>query len=362
MKRRIIAVILVLLFVAPFVVTASADSSGLCFTATNVALLELDSMTAFVNGVPYVPAKVFSTYGINYNYFEADSTAMLNSGDKQIYFDLTNGNTSDSNDEHYSVSAVFKNGQVYVPAGWVCEHFGSVGYSYISGTGYGDIFRLKNSAASLSDSEFLIAATNTMRIRYNEYYGIVDTVSPSPSPLPSQPQPSATTATASVSLCFIGLPSSKMLDSLDNYSVKVSFFVTEEEAYGSPDTIRRIYGSGHSIGIYCQTAPESECEATASIIFEAAQIRPTLITSPASISQSCSDYADSNGYAFFKPAIELPESIKNSLGVTSKLDGIKKYTSISIPISENTENYLPYVLQYIATKRITVMPLLETMV
>jgi len=359
MHRRITACILVLLLVAPFVVTASADSSGLCFTATNDHLLELSSMTAFVGGVSYVPAKVFFTYGVYYNYFEAESTATLYNSSKQIYFDLTNGNSYDSYNTPYSVSAVFKYGQVYVPADWVCRYFG-LGYSYISGTGYGDVLRLKNGGEVLSDSQFLDAATTTMRNRYNDYYGNSDPVLPSVSP--SQLQPSATNGTASVSLCFIGLPSGKTLDSLDNYSVKVCFFVTAEEASGSPDTIRRICGSGHSIGIYCTTSPESECGAAADVIFEAAQVRPILVSSPAAIFQSSSDYADSNGYAYFKPAIELPASTNNSLGITSKLDGIRGYTSISVPISKSTETYLPYILQYVANKHITVTPLLETMV
>lgn len=357
MPRRILAVILVLLFVAPFVVTASADSTGLCFTATNDNLLELSSMTAFVGGVPYVPAKAFSAFGVYYDYFEAEPTALLYNGSKQIFFNLTNGNSYDSYEEKYSVSAIFKFGQVYVPVDWICKYFG-LGYSYISGAGYGDVLRLKNGSEQLTDSMFFDAATPTMRIRYNAYYANVDPVKPSP----SHPVPSAPTGTVSVSLCFVGLPSDEILNSLDNYSVKVCFFITAEEAIASPDTIRRICGSGHSIGIYCKTSPESECTAAEDIIFEAAQVRSTLISSPSAISQSSLDYADSNGYAYYKPVIELPENTKNSVGIISKLDSIKGYTSISIPISESTENYLPYVLQHMATKRITAMPLLETMI
>lgn len=355
MQRRIIALILVLLLATPLIVTASADSSGLCFTATNDNLLELGSMTAFVNGVAYVPAKVFSTYGVYYNYFDSKSTALLYNGSKQIFFELTTGNSFDSFGETYSVSAVFKYGQVYVPVPWTCKYFG-LSYNYINGTGYGDILRLKNGGEVLSDSQFLEAASSIMRSRYNEYYGNVDPVSPSP----SQTQPSETeTDNASVSLCFIGLPSDKMLDSFDNYSLKACFFVTAEEATASPDTIRRIYGSGHSLGIYCGTSPESEVEAAAEIIFEAAQVRPTLITSPTAISQSCVAYADANGYAYFKPAAELPVSTKNSVNITSKLDDVKGYTSLSITITEDTEKYLPYVLQYISSNHISLLPLIE---
>ena len=355
MKRRIIALILALLLTVPLIVTAAADSSGLCFTATNDNLLELGSMTAFVNGVAYVPAKVFSTYGVYYNYFDAKSTALLYNGSKQIFFELTTGNSYDSYGTTYSVSAVFKYGQVYVPVPWMCNYFG-LGYNYINGTGYGDILRLKNGSEVLTDSQFLEAASSIMRSRYNEYYGNVNPVSPSP----SQTQPSETEAdNVSASLCFIGLPSDKILNSFDNYSLKACFFVTADEAAASPDTIRRICGSGHSLGIYCASSPESEVEAAAAIIFEAAQVRPTLITSPTAISQSCIAYADANGYAYFIAETELPASTKNSINVTSKLDDVEGYTTLSITVSEDTEKYLPYVLQYINSKSIRLLPLLE---
>jgi len=305
-----------------------------------------------------VPAKVFSVYGVYYNYFDSKSTALLYSGNKQIFFELTTGNSYDSYYTPYSVSAVFKYGQVYVPVAWVCNYFG-LGYSYINGTGYGDILRIKNGGEVLTDSQFLEAATSLMRSRYNEYYGNVDPVSP----LPSQTQPSdSETDTASASLSFIGLPSDKMLESMDAYAVKVCFFVTAAEATASPDTIRRIYGSGHSIGIYCSSSPESECTEAADVIFEAAQTRPILLTSPTAISKSCSTYADANGYAYFQPATVLPISTKSAADVKSKLNDIKGYTSFVVSVTDYTEDYLPSVLQFLATKHITVIPLRETLV
>lgn len=349
---------LVILFLVPFVQTANADNSGLCFTATNDMLLDLGSLTTFVSGIAYVPAKVFSTYGVYFNYFESKSTATLYNSSKQIFFELTTGNTFDSSDQNYSVSATFKNGQVYVPVAWVCNYFGLY-YSYISGDGYGDIIRIKNGTEVLTDSQFLNAASSPMRSHYDEYYG----QSTPATPTPSQPVSSSTkTEIASVSLSFIGLPSEKLLDSLDNYASMVCFFVTAQEVASSPDIIRRICGSGHSIGIYCSSSPEEECSHTADLVFEAAQVRPVLICSAASISESAKTYAESNGYAYFSPAVEIASTVKNSSGVTSKLEDIVGYTSIIITITENTDRFIPSVLSYAAAHRITLLPLRETMV
>ncbi|PKM73922.1 MAG: hypothetical protein CVU91_02415 [Firmicutes bacterium HGW-Firmicutes-16] len=359
MQRKIIAVMLVILFLAPFIQTANADNSGLCFTATNDLLLDTGSMTTFVGGIAYVPAKVFSTYGVYLNY-DSKSTALLYNSTKQVFFELASGNSTDGSGNILSVSATLKNGQVYVPVAWVCQYF-SLYYSYISGDGYGDIIRIKNGGEVLTDSQFLNAASSLMRTRYNEYYGT--TAPATPTPTPSKPVTSDNeTEVASASLSFIGLPSEKLLDSLDNYSAKVCFFVTASEVATSPDVIRRICGSGHSIGIYCASSPEQECIQAADLIFEAAQIRPTLIFSSVSISENAEAYAGSNGYAYFDPAIEILSTAKRSLDITSKLDDIVGYTSIIINVTENTDSIVPYVLQYASSHHVTLMPLRETMV
>ena len=358
MNKKIIALLLVILFLVPFVQTALADDSGLCFTALNDNLLDLGSMAAYSGGVVYVPAKVFSTFGVYYNYFEAKTTATLFNSSKSIFFELNSGNSYDSNNEQYSVSAIYKNGQVYVPVAWVCQYFGLY-YSSIGGKGYGDIVRIKNGSETLTDSQFLDAADSLMRSRYNEYFGMSSPSTPTPS---QQVQPSPDIKGQSVSISFIGLPSNKLLDILDGYGAEVCFFVTADEVRQFPDTVRRICGSGHNIGIYCVSSPESECEETAKLIFEAAQLRPVLMSSPASILKNAKAYAEKNGYAYFNPSINISETVKSSSGVTSKLKDITGYSSVVITISDDTEKYISGVLQYASTNRITLIQLRETLV
>jgi len=357
MHRKILAAILVILVLAPFVQTASADNSGLCYTATNDQLLDIGSMAAYSGGVAYVPAKLFSTFGVYCTYFDSSTTAMLYDSNKQVYFNLSSGKTDDGEGTTYTATAIFKNGQIYVPVSWMCTYFGLY-YSIIGGNGYGDILRIKNGAEVLSDSDFLDSAKSILRTRYNEYYGTTTPASPSPSPT----QNGEANNGASISLSFIGLPGDELLDSLDNYSAKVCFFVTAEEVKKAPDTIRRICGSGHSIGIYCVSSPETECDETAELIFEAAQVRPVLVTSPTALSQSLVNYAEENGYAYFKAAIDIPDTVKSSSEITSELKDAEGYSSITISYNEYTEEYLPYVLQYISNKRIAILPLRETLV
>ena len=90
-----------------------------------------------------------------------------------------------------------------------------------------------------------------------------------------------------------------------------------------------------------------------------ASFRPTLITSPAAIYQSCVAYAAANGFAYFKPAIEIPIGTKYSTSINSELDDIKGYSSISITLDENTASYIPSVLSFVNSNKIRPMPLLE---
>ncbi len=360
MQRKIISLILALLLFASLIETASADNTGICFIATNDKLLDLGSMAMYSGGTAYVPGKVFTTFGVYY--LASDATAMLYDSTHELYFDLSKGSSYDSIGNTFPVSAILKSGQVYVPASWVCRYF-SLNYNPITGVGFGDVIRITNGKEVLSNQQFLDAATTTMHSHFNEYFGINNSVTPSPSPSPTYNNNNDVTqkgTAATISLCFIGLPSKSILDSLDSYYYKACFFVTADEARNSPDIIRRICGSGHSIGIYCKTSAQNECDDAVSAIFEAAQERPVLITSPDSISKSCVEYAKANGFAYFNPKIAVTGSVKYAYTVTSKLENAKGYVTVSINIDDSMEKALPSILQYLTSKSFKLLALHET--
>ncbi|MDR1132360.1 MAG: hypothetical protein LBL15_08075 [Oscillospiraceae bacterium] len=359
MKRRIISAVLAVLLVFPVTLPARADSSGICFTATNDTLLELSSMIAYVGGLAYAPAGAFSAFGINMSQLETKTIIVLHTAAKQIFFDLSAGTCYDSYENYYSASATLRNGQVYVPVAWMCDHFGLY-CTTIGGIGYGDIIRIKNGGEMLSDARFLEAAGNLMKTRYNAYFGQTDTAPPASSDGGQAKNPQ--TPGGSVSLCFVGLPGDTLLDSLDGYNMKACFFLTADETAAAPDTVRRLAGSGHSVGIYCERAPESECKAAAGLIFEAAQLRPTLFCSAEPLTRNAGDYAEANGYAYFTPSVEISPDTQYAAALTSRLQDAPAYLSVLITANGNAEGFMPGVLQYIAKNRITVLPLRETYV
>lgn len=363
MKRKLLSLFLVCaLITAAVPVSVAADNTGVCFTATNDTLLDLGSAATYSGGSIYVPSRVFSTFGIYYSYFPSKATGMLNNGSKQAFFDLNNDTCCDSYGNYYSAAAIYHNGQVYVPVVWTCYYFGLT-CSAINGVGCGDIIRIKNGGEVLTDSQFLDAATSLMRSRYNEYTGSNTTpATPAPSTAPATPSVATDKegSPGSVTLCFIGLPSEAVLNQLDTYGYKATFFLTADDADGSPDIVRRAYGSGHNIGVYCHNSPESECNAAAEAIFSAVHMRPTLMTSPTAAAKTCAAYASGHGYAYYTQRNAFAETTSSASTVTAHLEKADVPVTLTLFSGNGTNKLMGSLLQYLSTKKYTVTPLLET--
>ena len=169
MAKRIFSLVLCICVLLSAGALYAGATTDVCFISVNDTLLELNSMPYFKNGVTYIPYWVFSNFGIGYTYFNEGSTAMVYQGKKVMFFNLVSGETYDINDTEYSAQAVFRGGIVYLPVQFMQDYFQSFSYTYIQGTKYGNIARLKDSSVVLSDSDFLKAASSLMRSRYNAY-------------------------------------------------------------------------------------------------------------------------------------------------------------------------------------------------
>lgn len=78
----------------------------------------------------------------------------------------------------------------------------------------------------------------------------------------------------------------KSLDALDRLGVKAVFFVTEENILAHPSTVRRIYTSGHTIGItfseindelFAEEVLEQKIQAAENALYEVAKIKTRLL-------------------------------------------------------------------------------------
>lgn len=272
-KRRCTAFFMaftILAAAAAAVLPARADD--VCFVAVNDQLPPELGFASYSAGSLYVPYESFSSFGIYYTLYTnaAGSVIGIYTSNKQFYFDLTTGETTDAYDKVYSASGAMIGGHPYVPVAFVCGEFG-LSWSYIPGTGNGDICRIKDSRVVLDDSMFISAADQVMANRRSEYVSGMGGADFGNAGTDNRGDRN------SVYLSFMGLPSDELIERLKNCSVKATFFVDENDVLSNPDLIRRICGEGHGIGVKCSGSPAEEYARTSELIFEAARVKTVLV-------------------------------------------------------------------------------------
>lgn len=336
MKKAVCVILVLLLALTPASVLA-ADSS-VCFIALNDSLLQLTSQAYSQGGQYYVPISVFSEFRIYSHYYDTTSTAQLYSSSKQMFFNIETGETYDSDDNYYTSSAIMRGGQVYVPVDFVCRQFG-LSWSYIRGNGYGDVCRITDGSAALTDQQFLSAAQPLMASRYNEYVG---------STLQPNDNPDNVTGGNVLFLSFQGMPSAELLTPLSAYGIKATFFLSAEDMASNPETLRRIVGEGHNVGILCSGNPDGEFSDGLEALYSYAKTATVLIASSSSDYDGiCESYADANGLVFCQYSID---GVRSGRGITvSELSaiidaGLSPISYLRIQCSNTTESNISGIL------------------
>jgi hypothetical protein len=319
-------------------------------------------MPVFANGTAYVPNWVFASFKIYFSSFD-NTTASLYTTERQLYFNLNEGTAFDGNGDSFPAQAIYRNGQVYVSAVSVCSFFGLT-CSYISGKGYGNILRIKDGSAVLSDKNFLSAATLQMQTRYNEYLNSISNPSPSPSISPgASPTPPTSPDinrwNTTVFLSFFGLPGKELLDLLDSYGVSACFFLTAEEVPEDPDAVRRLLGSGHRVGVLCGEDPASDYEKTSALIFEAAQEKTLFVAAYPENSETLRQWARENFMACVEfDLISLPGAALSDGKIIRHLEAEPDRTFLCFGADGETDT-LGQVLKHLTDYKYSLPPLRE---
>lgn len=327
--KRIVTVLLIICFAFALVsLSPSSSADSICFIAVNDTLLELSSTPYFSGGVTYVPYHVFTDYGIKmyFSYFSDTSSAMLYTSSRQLFFDMKSDTAYDDSGKTYQAKAVLRNGTVYLPAAFVCDFFGGMACSYVSGSGWGDLVRIKDANAFLDNKQFIQAASTLMQMRMEAYSGGQE-VQPSPYVTENIPntQPSGN---AVLYLGFTGLPTEGLLSALSRCGAGACFFLTSEEILSAPDTVRRLECEGYSIGILLSDDMDEDYSTASSLIYDAAQVKVILVTS-VSDPNAAEEYADRSSLAYWRYASVSPERLDSGAPESSILLNSGDYTYTS---------------------------------
>lgn len=269
MKRRILSGLCALLacvILLSATVTAFGEDDP-CFMALNDTLLPLESayMPITVSGQYYVPYTALdsSSTGVSLGFFAFYNTftnsLMIYTKDLSLTFDLTAGTCVDQTGASRAARAVTRNGRIYVPARFVCEHFG---LSYSSRTTeFGPLVRLRTASAKWADAQFAEQAKNLMAERLRDWRraqtqteapaaSTNPAVSPSPSVTPSAPD--ADKSGVRMYLAFRaddteGL--NDLLTQLAHDQVSALFFFPADTLADYDEAVRSVLCGGHAVGL-----------------------------------------------------------------------------------------------------------------
>lgn len=254
-----------ILFIFVCIVFKIADASSIVLTAVNDEFLPLESgsMPTKKSGEWYVPYGVFNSFGISSYTQDNGDSLVMQTYDQTITFSLSQGYTYDKDFNTLAQPAYYINNNIYLPVKLMCGQF-KLSFSVISSEN--PIVRIYDHNAKLSDSDFLSdknantdeivddfkdEAVDKKPIKNQEPQPPVETNEPEPVPT-QQPVVQQTSRPENVYIAFIGKVndySNALIDTLNAYNVKATFFapIDSELDY---NFIRRVVGSGNSIGLY----------------------------------------------------------------------------------------------------------------
>lgn len=260
MKGRLTALLCAVVLCLHLVPTRAINVGDVYFTGVNDKLLGLamDTMPTWVNGVLYVPASVFDSTvtGVDLGLFcirsSTNNVVTLYTLRQMLVFDLSRGTAYDQHSgQNLSARAINRNGRIYLPVAAVCNFFGlEDSYHY---TQYGYLVRIKSDSARLGDEEFLEKAGGQMESRLDALLQ-----SQAPSTQPSTPpevvldpdeQPKARIQVYLAVRCETGEGLERILTLLERENCRGIFFFDTELLSGQDDLVRRVIGTGHSIGL-----------------------------------------------------------------------------------------------------------------
>ncbi len=268
MKRAGMIILSVILFAALLIPLSSASADTPYFAVVDEKVLELtaENMPIRYNGAMYLPYTLFKEplLKVYYSYNPSDYSLTFFNASKVLTFNLNTGVAFD-HEKKYTQRALLTGGSIYVPVAFMCEQFGWR-WTYLD---MGPAVRIITPASKVSNDLFAHIAEDHMMQMLSEYNNNAQQS--------GQPQQSGSgSASASPSarthrevyITFDGGPdkaTAEILDALDQYGYKAAFFLDKDAIAAQGDILRRMWGSGHTLGLLYR-APEGAAETAGDMI------------------------------------------------------------------------------------------------
>lgn len=271
---RLLAVWMALSLLCVLPPPGARAAQSIYFTAAGSYILPLSDSTMpfWTGGYLYIPSTTFTglgreALGVSQVYNTAQNRVVLYSGGRSLTFDLSANFASDNDGAAYYPGAVRRGGTVFVPAYVVSRYF-DLTYSVIE-VERGSLVWIRQPGYNLSDKYYADAAKYWMDSVYADYIRAKEEALRPEEPEPSRPavQPPAQTAPAApaappasetvpeltgrrIYLCLeADGAASLLMDALARRGCQAAFFCGPEFLHQEGDLLRRMTGTGQSIGL-----------------------------------------------------------------------------------------------------------------
>lgn len=281
--RRAAVTLLTLVLCLGLFLPLPASAADLYFTAINerIEFLTSDTMPFWSGGTLYVPYTLFDKnlnstqtdlgITVSYNSRTKTSVTLYNLRQQMLTFDLVSGTCRDElTGEVFPYRAIMRNGKPYLPLEMVCNFFGlSWSYNTLPDFPQSYLVRIMTDEVVLDDATFIGSAGYLLDRRLQAYTQSLSpgetTTTPGTSAVPGEAidkeeEVTPTNIPTYLAIrCESGESILSILNTLDTAGRYGAFFLTPELLQSQGDLVRRMLGTGHSVGILAlgETVEES---------------------------------------------------------------------------------------------------------
>lgn len=376
-KRPVLPLVLAVILAVGMFQPMPAAAANLYFTGINdsVAPLTSSSMPYWSGGTLYVPYTVFDanqngvgvSLGLYTSYNHRSHIVTIFNLKQMLVFDLERGTCRDDmTGAAYDARAVMRYGKPYVPLYVVCSVFGlEYSYNQLSYISQGYLVRIKSADAVLDDGLFIDRARELINNRLRDYTQSLSPAETTPTiPVsPSEP-PEVDGGNVATYLAFRcesadGLPA--ILNTLDGTGQYALFFLAPQVIEEEGGLVRRILGTGHSVGILAREGEEEALSRGRLALEEVAHTRTTLAYVP----DGARAGLEGQGWVCWKETLYLEPG--DSVGgtafagtVLNRLGTRRRTVYLTLEGSGNTARVLSALLRQLSSNHYTVAVPVET--
>lgn len=377
-KRPVLPLVLAVILAVGMFQPMPAAAANLYFTGINdsVAPLTSSSMPYWSGGTLYVPYTVFDanqngvgvSLGLYTSYNHRSHIVTIFNLKQMLVFDLERGTCRDDmTGAAYDARAVMRYGKPYVPLYVVCSVFGlEYSYNQLSYISQGYLVRIKSADAVLDDGLFIDRARELINNRLRDYTQSLSPAETTPTiPVsPSEPPEvdGGNVATYLAFRCESADGLSAILNTLDGTGQYALFFLAPQVIEEEGGLVRRILGTGHSMGVLAEGEDvDGQLRQGQRALEETAHTRTTL----AYVSADRRAGLEAEGWVCWEESLAMEPGPTVGAGtfantVLNRLGSRHRAAYLTLSGGEAAARVLPTLLRQLASNHYTLSVPLET--